>query len=63
MGCCENKRLKLKLFSKEVKIEQTDKKSQINILNGIMKKIENEIKEIKEGVIIFIEKKLSLEKF
>jgi hypothetical protein len=57
MGCCENKRLKLKLFSKEVKIEQTDKKSQINILDGIMKKIENEIKEIKEGVIIFIEKK------
>jgi len=54
MGCCENKRLKLKLFSKEVKIEQTDKKSQINIFNGMMKKIENEIKEIKEGVIVHI---------
>jgi hypothetical protein len=48
MGCCENKRLKL--FSKEVKIEPTDKKSQINLLNGILKKIEKEIKEIKEGV-------------
>lgn len=48
MGCCENKRLKL--FSKDIKIEPTDKKSQINLLNGIMKKIEKETKQIKEGV-------------
>ena len=48
MGCCQNKRLKL--FSKDIKIEPTDKKTQINLMNDILKGIEIEIKQIKERV-------------
>lgn len=47
MGCCIRKTKKLKKF-KDNKIEFADKKSQLNKLHDILKKINEEIDKLKQ---------------